>query len=140
MYREINMMVFIRVLFCIVITSIISSCSSGYNQKGQLYESSQSSLPISQATQTRDAALIRLEKAKVKRELAKLREEIEQAEAELKIAQADLNKYEEALRLEILRLESLKAQQNTTGSTSTGPRGGVYHYSKSGKKVYQKRH
>lgn len=78
--------------------------------------------------------------AALKRDLSKTQEELEAAKKEIEELTEELRKAEEELKAaEDEKDINKNSYSSWAGQVQTGPRGGQYTYSKSGKKVYKKR-
>lgn len=81
----------------------------------------------------------RKQEAELRKELAKTQEELEEAKRDIEELRKELEKIEAEIKAEEAKKTNTYTPSSGSGTVYTGPRGGQYTISPSGKKVYKKR-
>lgn len=134
---RINGTVMMKSVFFLVFAAF-TSCTAPQNQTTVPYYDRVKDVNVAANKVERVKAKQR--EATLKKEIAKTHEELEAAKKEIEELTEELLKAEEELKAAEVKKDIINKGSNTGfGGVQTGPRGGKYTISPSGKKVYQKR-
>jgi len=130
-----------KVLFSTFLTVALSGCAAPQMRYQRSVEYvNNSTIKVEGVKRKHGEAALKKELAKTKEELMEANMVIEELTEELRKAEEELRKAEEEMRVAKAENETAKnSDASSSGAVHTGPRGGKYTISPSGKKVYKKR-